>query len=120
MGERTFQMGSGMTAALPATIRTAMVSPTARPMPRIMAAAMPEMAAGTMTLLIVCHRVAPIASEPSLNSRGTALMASSETLIIVGRAMIPRRIEAASHVSPVGISKVTRMKSVSTIRPKNP
>ena len=69
---------------------------------------------------MVCHRVAPIASDPSLILVGTELMASSETLIIVGRAMMPSRTEAASHVSPVGRSKVTRMKSVRTIRPKNP
>ena len=66
--ERMFQMGSGMMAAFPATMSTAMVSPTARPIPRMIAAAMPESAAGTRTLLTVCQRVAPMARDPSLNS----------------------------------------------------
>ena len=115
-----FQIGSGMIAAFPATIMTAMVSPTARPMPRMMAAAMPESAAGTRTRLMVCQRVAPMASDPSLYSWGTELMASSETLTIVGSAMMPRRTEAASQVSPVGRSNATRIKLVRTMRPKNP
>jgi hypothetical protein len=40
--------------------------------------------------------------------------------MIVGRAITPRSSEAASHVSPVGISKLTRIKFVRTIKPKNP
>ncbi len=47
-------------------------------------------------------------------------MASSDTLTIVGSAMMPSSTEAASQVSPVGRSNVTRMKPVSTMRPKNP
>ncbi len=109
-----------MIAALPATIRTAMVSPIALPIPRMIAAAIPDSAAGTITRLIVCHRVAPMAREPSRNSHGTELIASSETLMIVGRAMIPRRTDAANQVLPVGRSKVTRMKFVRTMRPKKP
>ena len=105
-----FQTGSGMMAAFPATIMTAMVSPTARPMPRMIAAAIPERAAGTRTRLMVCQRVAPMASDPSLYSWGTEEMASSDTLTIVGSAMMPSRTEAASQVSPVGRSNVTRMK----------
>ena len=118
--EKMFQIGFGMIAVLPATIRTAMVSPTALPIPRMMAAAMPERAAGTITRLIVCHRVAPMASEPSRNSCGTELIASSDTLTIVGRAMIPRRTDAANHVFPVGRLNTIRMTFVRTTRPKNP
>ena len=40
--------------------------------------------------------------------------------MIVGRAMIPRRTEAASQVLPVGKLKVIRMKFVRMIKPKNP
>ncbi|KAF5037333.1 hypothetical protein DSECCO2_565740 [anaerobic digester metagenome] len=119
-GERTFVIGDGMIAALPVTIRTAMVSPMARPMPRMIAAVIPENAAGTTTCRIVCHRVAPRASDPSRNSRGTLLIASSETEMIVGRAMIPSRIEPASIDSPDGASNVTRSHSTRTTRPKNP
>ena len=106
--------------AFPVTISTAIVSPTARPMPRMNAAVMPERAEGTTTCEMVCHRVVPRARLPSLYSFGTAEMASSETLIIVGRAMMPRRTDPASQVSPVGTEKFTRIKSVRTIRPKNP
>ncbi len=120
MGDNTFQIGSGTTAAFPVTIRTAMVSPIALPIPRMIAAVIPERAAGMITLLIVCQPVAPIASEPSLNSRGTELIASSETLTIVGSAIIPRRIDPASQVSPVGTSKETRIQLVSTTSPKKP
>lgn len=34
--------------------------------------------------------------------------------------MMPNRTEPASQVSPVGIEKFTRIRSVSTIKPKNP
>ena len=46
---------------MPAAIATTIVSPTAREMPRMYAAAMPEKAPGTTTLSAVCSRVAPIA-----------------------------------------------------------
>ncbi len=56
---------TGMRAALPVTIMTAMVSPMARPMPSMTAVTMPERAAGTTTRQMVCQRVAPMASEAS-------------------------------------------------------
>ena len=113
-------MGLGMIAVFPVTIRTAMVSPIARPIPRMIAAAMPESAPGTMTRLIVCQRVAPTAREPSRYSQGTELMASSDTLMIVGSAMTPRRIDPASQVWPLGILNVIRINVLRTIRPKKP
>ena len=97
-----------------------MVSPIARPIPRMIAAAIPERAAGTITRLIVCQRVAPVARDPSRYSRGTELMASSETLIIVGSAMIPRMIDPASQVCPLATLNEIRMKLLKTIRPKKP
>lgn len=107
-------------AALPVTISTAMVSPIARPVPRIIAAVIPESAPGTITLLKVCQRVAPTASDPSRNSFGTEEMASSETEMIVGSAMIPSNIDPASHDSPVGTSNEILIQFVRIIRPKNP
>lgn len=115
-----FQSGVGMIAAFPQTIRIAMVSPTARPMPRMMAAVIPERADGMMTFCMVCHLVAPIARDPSLNSRGTALIASSATVVIVGIAMIPRMMDPASHVSPVGTPKMSFIQVVRMIKPKKP
>ena len=50
---------------MPAAIATTIVSPTAREMPRMNAAARPENAPGTTTRNAVCSRVAPIAYEPS-------------------------------------------------------
>ncbi len=50
----------------------------------------PERAAGRTTRRIVCHWVAPIASEPSRYERGTACSASSEIAMIVGRIITPR------------------------------
>ena len=46
---------------VPAARTTAIVSPTARLMARITAAAMPEIAAGSRTFRTVSQRVAPIA-----------------------------------------------------------
>ncbi len=119
-GEKTFVMGLGMIAAFPVTMSTAMVSPRALPVPRMMAAVIPEKAEGITTRLMVCHRVAPMARLPSRNSCGTALMASSETEVMVGRAMIARRMEPASQVRPDSRLKVTCRNPVNTIRPKKP
>ena len=119
-GEKTLVIGSGMTAAFPVTMSTAIVSPMARPIPSMTAALIPETAPGTITLLMVCHRVAPSARLPSLNSRGTELRASSATLVMVGIAMIASRIEPASQLDPDGRSKRIRIQSVRSISPKNP
>ena len=56
---------NGMRAALPVTIITAIVSPIARPMPSMMAVRIPERAAFTVTIQIVCQRVAPKANAAS-------------------------------------------------------
>ena len=44
---------------LPAAISTIIVSPTARPMPTMIAENMPLIAVGTTTRIAVCHGVAP-------------------------------------------------------------
>jgi hypothetical protein len=55
----------GSSTLFPATMITAMVSPIARPIPRMTAATSPARAAGSTTPVIVCHWVAPSAYEPS-------------------------------------------------------
>ena len=48
--ETGLEIDSGMTGALPTTMRTAMVSPMARPIPSTTASTMPNFAAGSTTL----------------------------------------------------------------------
>ena len=50
---------------LPTTIMTAIVSPSARPTPRMTAARIPDFAAGTTTVKTLRSCVAPSASAPS-------------------------------------------------------
>ena len=52
-------------AALPDAISTIIVSPTARPSPSATPAAMPGLAAGSITRAIVCQRAAPSAIDAS-------------------------------------------------------
>ena len=56
----------GIFTAFPRIMIMAMVSPMARPMPRIMLATIPDLAAGISTRQIVCQWVAPRASAPCL------------------------------------------------------
>ena len=55
----------GKSGTLPATIMTAIVSPTALPSPSTRPVTIPDLAAGTVTLNIACCGVAPRASAPS-------------------------------------------------------
>ena len=57
---------------LPMTIVTAIVSPSARPRPRMIAPKMPERARGKNDVRIVSQAVAPRASAPSRSALGTA------------------------------------------------
>ena len=66
-----------MTGVLPVAISTIMVSPTARPMPIIRAEKIPGLAVRITTRVMVCHGVAPSASDPSVRPRGTLNTASS-------------------------------------------
>ena len=54
-----------------------MVSPTARPNPIMTAENIPGLAVSNTTLNMVCHGVAPSASEPIVSCRGTPKTASS-------------------------------------------
>ena len=79
-GDRGRRLESGSSVRLgcwPAAIATTIVSPTAREMPSTKAAATPEIAAGSTTLIAVSNLVAPSASEPSRRPLGTARKASS-------------------------------------------
>ena len=77
----------GIRGILPQTMITAIVSPTARPIPSTTEAAIPGFAAGTTTLKMVSILEAPRASAPSLYSLGTARRDVSEMLAMVGRTM---------------------------------
>jgi len=77
---------SGMRAALPVTIMTAMSHRWRAPCQHH-AVVIPERAAGTTTRQIVCHCVAPMAKPASRKLFGTASRASSATLMMVGSDM---------------------------------
>ena len=53
-------------SGFPATKITAIVSPIARPTPKITPVKIPDLAAGNTTLKIVCIFEAPSANDPSL------------------------------------------------------
>ncbi len=60
-----------MVAAPPATMRTTMVSPMDRDMPRMVAVEMPDSEAGSTTRRMVCQWVAPRARDASRSSSDT-------------------------------------------------
>jgi hypothetical protein len=120
MGRTGSKIEPGITAAPPATMSTTMVSPTALPMPRMMAVEMPEPAAGITTLVRVCHRLAPSARDASRKLRGTKLNASSARLATVGVAMMPRISDAVKALSPEGTPRRFWMKGATMIMPKKP
>ena len=92
-----------MAIAQPVAISTVMVSPIARPMPSILAAIMPDAAAGIFTKISVCHFVAPRAREASSNDFGTLFNASSVRLMIVGNAITANNIDPLRAFNPLGI-----------------
>lgn len=96
----------GMTAALPVTMSTAIVSPMARPIPSTTPDVIPEIEDGITTLYMVCHCVDPSARLASRMERGQLLIASSATVMIVGKAMIANMMLPANPDSPTGRSNV--------------
>ena len=86
----------------PVTNKIAMVSPMALPIPNIIAVVIPEEALGKTTLEIVCHLFAPMPREASRYEIGTDSNASSETLTIVGNALIARIKDPENQESPIG------------------
>ena len=73
-----------MTLALPASMARAIVSPSARPKPRITAPKIPVEAVGTITARIASQRVAPSPNAASRIFGGTSISASREIAEIVG------------------------------------
>ena len=116
----TLPKSCGMLATLPATIITAMASPTARPMPSTTPAAMPLLAAGMLTLKMVSVGVAPRARLASSYSGGTARSAVSDTLMMEGRIMTESTSMAASRLVPLGRPKTLAMRGTSTDTPIRP
>ena len=96
---------SGMSAAPPATINTTIVSPMTRLKPSMTPVAIPENAAGTVTVVSVSQCVAPRAKEDYLRLLGTERSASSEMVQIVGTAMRASNMAAFNTFSPVGAPK---------------
>ncbi len=59
--------------------------------------AMPGIAAGSTWRQVVCHRVAPSASEPNRISCGTDLIASREAMMTTGRISRARVMRGGGH-----------------------
>ena len=83
-----------MTAALPMTMVTAIVSPIARPRPSMAAPEIPAREYGSTATRIISQRVAPSASAASLWSRGTVDMTSREMALTIGTIMIAKISDA--------------------------
>ena len=86
-------------AAKPAAITTIIVSPIAREKANKKLPTMPWNEAGIITCFVVSDSVAPIASEPSLSERGTAVNASSVNDATKGIIIIPRTEPAINALS---------------------
>lgn len=111
---------TGITAAFPVTIKTAIVSPIARPIPKTTPDVIPEIENGITTLYIVCQREAPKARLASRIVRGQFRIASSATVIIVGKAIIAKTTLPDKPVSPTGKLNTFCIIGTMTIKPKNP
>ncbi|HEV2736391.1 MAG TPA: hypothetical protein VGV85_16215 [Longimicrobiaceae bacterium] len=85
---------------LPITMVTAMVSPSARPSPRMVAPMIPGVAYGSTTCQVISQRVAPSASAPSRCTRGTAASTSRDTAEMKGITMIARITPADRMLTP--------------------
>src|SRR5439155_11240330 len=66
------------------------VSPATRAIPRMDEVKIPGNAYGKTFFRMVCHLLAPSASEPSRNPCGTARSDSSHAVMIAGRTISPR------------------------------
>ena len=85
---------------LPETSVIAIASPIARPTPRTTAVIIPDLAAGSITLKIVCILEAPRAREADLYWEGTARRADSLILITVGSIIIASTMTAEIRLAP--------------------
>ena len=94
---------------LPMTIVTAIVSPSARPRPSMMAPTMPMRELRRTPMRIISQRVAPSARTASRWLFGTAVMMSRVSDEMIGRIMIARIMLAVSRPTPkFGAAKESR------------
>ncbi len=91
---------AAISCRFPITIVTAIVSPNARPNPRITAPTIPDRAYGTTAVQAASHRVAPRPKAASRWLAGTARRTSRDTDMMYGITMIARMIPAASIEFP--------------------
>ena len=90
------------------------VSPAALPIPSTDPVIMPGSAWGNTTLIIVCHFVAPRASEACRYVSGTALSASSVVVMITG-SIRKARVSEPARIDFPNLRKITKKP-----RPKRP
>ena len=106
-------------ATEPAAKVTAIVSPTALANANKTEATIPDLAEGRITLEAVSHLVAPRAKLASLISLGTARIASSEMLTIIGRIIAATTIIALAALKYVA-SKYSLIMGLITNKAKKP
>jgi hypothetical protein len=94
----------------PAVKMTAAVSPIALPMANITPVTIPGFADGRTTLVTVCHLVEPSAKLASRYASGTALIASSDVLTIVG-SIIAERVRAPDRTDQPKSRYITKNKN---------
>ena len=100
---------------------TAIVSPTARDMARMIEAMIPDSAAGKTTRRTTSNLVAPIANAPSRSPRGTARSASSDSDAISGVISSPTTSPADSMLNvPIDGKSGLRSSGVMKFRAKKP
>ena len=111
----------GIMGELPATNITAIVSPSALPIPSTIPASTPDLAAFSCTLKIYWNLDAPSANAPSLYSLGTARKLTSVIRITVGKIIIERIIITANKLLPAPRPPKNLFKSGTiTTAPQNP
>src|SRR5256712_1481967 len=86
----------------PIVMVTAIVSPTARPRPRMIAPKIPARAYRRTAIRVVSHRVAPRLKAASRWLSGTARRASRDTAEMVGMIMTARSTPAVNLSVPMG------------------
>ena len=79
---------------------TAIVSPNARPRPRIAAPTIPERDRGNAARRNISQLVAPNASAPSFSATGAVSKTSRQIAVTMGSTMIARTTPAANTEYP--------------------
>ena len=80
---------------------TAIVSPSARPRPSMVAETMPERPNGSTAIRIISQRVAPSASAASSCSTGVCRKTSRQIAVMIGRIMTASTMATVRMVRPV-------------------